>query len=175
MMDDFSIFIKTLSSVLKRDKYYLRKTKIAILLTFLLGFVLWFWFCLPKTLFTYPTSYVIDDDHGQLLGALIAKDGQWRFPYDTNVPEKFRQCIIAFEDKRFEHHPGFDILALGRAIRQNIGGKHVISGGSTITMQVIRQSTKDKRNDWNKFTEIFKSMRLELRCSKKEILALYSS
>ena len=67
-----------------------------------------------------PTSYVIDDDQGQLLGAAIASDGQWRFPYDPDVPEKFKQCIIAFEDKRFEHHPGFDILAFGRAIRQNI-------------------------------------------------------
>lgn len=161
--------------MLKRVKYYLRKPKIAILLTFLLGWAVWFWFCLPKALFSYPTSYVINDDHGQLLGASIAKDGQWRFPYDTNVPEKFRQCIIAFEDKRFEHHPGFDILALGRAVRQNIGGKHVVSGGSTLTMQVIRLSTKDKRTYWNKFTEIFKSMRLELRYSKKEILALYAS
>ncbi len=160
---------------LNKVKNYLKKPKVIIILAFLAVSFLLFWFSLPKVLFNSPTSYVIDDDKGQLLGASIAADGQWHFPYDANVPEKFKQCIIAFEDKRFEHHPGFDILALGRAIKQNIGGKHVVSGGSTITMQVIRLSTKDKRTYWNKFTEIFKAMRLELRYSKNDILALYAS
>jgi penicillin-binding protein 1C len=156
-------------------KNRLKKPKVIILLAFLLGAALWFWFCLPRTLFTYPTSYVIDDDRGQLLGASIASDGQWRFPYDTNVPIKFKQCIVAFEDKRFDHHIGVDFLALGRAIKQNLGGRHVVSGGSTITMQVIRLSTKDKRTYWNKISEIFKAVRLEIRYSKKEILAMYAS
>ncbi len=160
---------------LNQIKNVFSKPKVIIILTFLAGCLLWFWFCLPKTLFTYPTSYVIDDDQGQLLGASIASDGQWRFPYDTAVPIKFKHCILAFEDKRFEHHPGVDIIALGRAIKQNIGGRHVVSGGSTLTMQVIRLSTKDKRTYWHKFTEIFKALRLELKYSKKEILAMYAS
>src|ERR1700760_3348272 len=104
--------------------------------------MLWFWFCLPRQLFNSPTSYVIDDDQGQLLGAAIASDGQWHFPYNHNVLEKFNHCITALEDKRFEHHPGFDIVAFCRAIRQNIRAKHVISGGSTISMQGIRLATK---------------------------------
>ncbi|MFC0518297.1 penicillin-binding protein 1C [Mucilaginibacter angelicae] len=130
---------------------------------------------MPKPLFNSPTSYVIDDDQGQLLGASIANDGQWRFPYNADVPEKFKQCIITFEDKRFEHHPGFDIVAFGRAIKQNLGSKKVSSGGSTITMQVIRLATKHKRNIWNKLKEIFMAMRLEVTYSKSEILALYAS
>ncbi|MBS1523014.1 MAG: penicillin-binding protein 1C [Bacteroidetes bacterium] len=137
--------------------------------------MLWFWFCLPRQLFNTPTSYVIDDDRGQLLGAAIGTDGQWHFPYDTAVPEKFKQCIIAFEDKRFEHHPGFDIIAFSRAIKQNLRSKHVVSGGSTITMQVIRLATKHKRTFWNKLSEIFMAMRLECTHSKQEILALYAS
>ncbi|WP_413667631.1 penicillin-binding protein 1C [Mucilaginibacter sp. Mucisp86] len=130
---------------------------------------------MPKPLFNSPTSYVIDDDQGQLLGASIANDGQWRFPYNGSVPEKFKQCIITFEDKRFEHHPGFDIVAFSRAIKQNLRSKKVSSGGSTITMQVIRLATKHKRNIWNKLKEIFMAMRLEITYSKSEILALYSS
>jgi penicillin-binding protein 1C len=161
--------------VLKRVKNHLTKPKVIILLTFLLGLALWFWFCLPKQLFNTPTSYVIDDDKGQLLGAAIASDGQWHFPYNSNVPEKFKQCIIAFEDKRFEHHPGFDIIAFSRAIRQNIRAKHVISGGSTITMQVIRLATRHKRTFWNKLGEIFMALRLECTNSKNEVLALYTS
>ncbi|WP_341867740.1 penicillin-binding protein 1C [Mucilaginibacter endophyticus] len=130
---------------------------------------------MPKPLFNSPTSYVIDDDQGQLLGASIANDGQWRFPYNADVPEKFKQCIITFEDKRFEHHPGFDPIAFSRAIKQNLSSKKVSSGGSTITMQVIRLATKHKRNIWNKLKEIFMAMRLELTYSKDEILALYTS
>ncbi len=141
----------------------------------LIGILLLFWFCLPGRLFNSPTSYIIDDEHGQLLGASIAADGQWRFPYDARVPEKFKQCIIAFEDKRFEQHPGIDVLAFGRAIGQNIRAKHVISGGSTLTMQVVRLATRHHRNLWNKLLELVQALRLELTYTKAEILALYAS
>jgi penicillin-binding protein 1C len=161
--------------VLKRAKSYLKKPKVIVSLFFLFVLTLIFWFCLPKPLFNSPTSYVIDDDQGQLLGASIANDGQWRFPYNADVPEKFKQCIITFEDKRFEHHPGFDIVAFSRAIKQNLSSKKVSSGGSTITMQVIRLATKHKRNIWNKLKEIFMAMRLEVTYDKSEILALYTS
>jgi len=140
-----------------------------------LALLLLFWFCIPRRLFNAPTSFVIDDAQGQLLGAVIASDGQWRFPYNSNVPAKFKACIIAFEDKRFEHHPGFDPIAFSRAVRQNLRAHRVVSGGSTLTMQVIRLSTRRKRTIWQKLTEIFKAMRLELTHSKKDILALYCS
>ncbi|WP_317042434.1 penicillin-binding protein 1C [Mucilaginibacter sp. OK098] len=130
---------------------------------------------MPKPLFNSPTSYVIDDTDGQLLGASIATDGQWRFPPNAEVPEKFKQCIIAFEDKRFMHHPGFDILALGRAIKQNFHSSKITSGGSTITMQVIRLATRHKRNIWNKLIEMFMAVRLEAGYSKNEILSFYTS
>ncbi|MES2265941.1 MAG: penicillin-binding protein 1C [Bacteroidota bacterium] len=146
-----------------------------ILTAILLALVLWFSFCLPKPLFNTPTSFVIDDDAGQLLGASIATDGQWRFPYNNNVPEKFSKCIIAFEDKRFNSHWGLDPLAFSRAIKQNIKAKRITSGGSTLTMQVIRLSTRHNRTVWNKLGEIFMAMRLEVTYSKKEIMALYAS
>ncbi|MEO3406877.1 penicillin-binding protein 1C [Mucilaginibacter sp. CAU 1740] len=161
--------------VLERTKKLLKKPKAVITLSILFVLTLIFWFCLPKPLFRSPTSYVIDDDQGELLGASIASDGQWRFPYNAEVPEKFKQCIITFEDKRFEHHPGFDPIAFGRAIKQNLSSKKVTSGGSTLTMQVIRLATKHNRNIWNKLKEIFMAMRLELSYSKSEILALYAS
>jgi penicillin-binding protein 1C len=152
-----------------------QKPKTIISAIIVLVLLLLFWFSIPKHLFNAPTSFVIDDDQGQLLGASIASDGQWRFPYDANVPPKFKACIIAFEDKRFEHHWGFDFLAFGRAIKQNIRAKHIVSGGSTLTMQVIRLSTRKNRTVWQKILEIFKAFRLELTHSKAEILAIYSS
>ncbi len=65
-----------------------------------------FYFCLPSKLFNAPTCFVIEDKDGNLLNASIAADGQWRFPYDENVPDKFIKCITTFEDKRFYSHPG---------------------------------------------------------------------
>jgi len=138
-------------------------------------FLLWFWFSLPRQLFSEPTSFVLEDKDGRLLGATVSADGQWRFPYNSEVPEKFTQCILAYEDKRFYSHAGVDPLALARAIRQNISEGEVVSGGSTITMQVIRLSRKKNRTIFQKFLEVIRAVRLEIRCSKKEILALYAS
>jgi len=137
--------------------------------------MIWFWLSLPRPLFNKPTSWVMEDAKGQLLGATIAADGQWRFPYNADVPDKFAKCIVAFEDKRFYYHPGVDILAVMRAIRQNAGASHTVSGGSTITMQVMRMSRNRPRNILQKIIESILALRLELSYSKKEILALYAS
>lgn len=136
----------------------------------------WFCFSLPSTLFVLPTSYVLEDKEGNLLNASIAADGQWRFPYNENLPEKFSKCITVFEDKRFYYHPGVDPLAFCRALFQNLKTKGVVSGGSTLTMQVIRMSRGLKsRNIFNKIIESILALRLECRNSKKNILALYAS
>ncbi len=119
---------------------------------------------------------MITDKDGNLLNASIASDGQWRFPYNDKVPEKFAKCITTFEDKRFYYHPGVDPIAMGRAIKQNVGNKKTVSGGSTLTMQVIRLfKQNNKRNLWNKLSESILAVRLECSYSKKSILALYAS
>lgn len=142
----------------------------------LLILFLWFCFCLPAHLFNTPTSYVLEDKDGNLLSASIAEDGQWRFPYNADVPDKFSDCITTFEDKRFFYHPGVDPIAVCRALIQNIKTKNVVSGGSTLTMQVIRLSRSAKRrNIFNKITESILAIRLECTNSKKNILALYAS
>jgi penicillin-binding protein 1C len=147
-----------------------------VALSLLLILLLLFWFSLPKHLFNVSTSAVLEDRNGQLLGALVAEDGQWRFPPNQNVSEKFAKAIVCFEDKRFYKHPGVDPLAMLRAMRQNAESRKVESGGSTLTMQVIRLSRNRKqRNIWQKLIEIIISLRLELSSSKKEILALYAS
>ena len=150
-----------------------KRTKVLLLGLFIA--LIWFWLCLPQRLFNAPVSWVIKDAKGQLLGATIAADGQWRFPYSADVPDKFAQCIVTFEDKRFYFHPGVDILAMMRAIRQNFSASHTISGGSTITMQVMRMSRNRPRNIFQKIIESIQAIRLELSFSKKEILALYAS
>ncbi|MNK04929.1 Penicillin-binding protein 1F [compost metagenome] len=137
--------------------------------------LLWFWFALPSKLFVSPTSYVVEASNGELLSASIAKDGQWRFPEADSIPQKFAQCIIAFEDKRFYQHPGVDLLAMSRAMRQNIKAKSVVSGGSTLTMQVIRLSRRESRTIGQKLIEMLLALRLEITHSKQDILNLYAS
>ena len=161
-------------SILTNIKNLRNSTKIKLITVFAL--LVWFWFCLPAKLFNAPTSYVIEDADGNLLNASIAADGQWRFPYNKVVPQKFIDCITTFEDKRFFYHPGVDLLSIGRATVKNIRNKSVVQGGSTITMQVIRLSKKDdKRSIWNKIKESILAVRLEMSYSKKEILALYAA
>lgn len=133
-----------------------------------------YYFMLPRKLFTAPTSYVIEDVKGELLNATIAADGQWRFPADKTVPDKFAKCITAYEDKRFYYHWGIDPLATGRALKQNLGGGKVVSGASTITMQVIRLYRNKPRTLWQKMIEMILATRLEFRYSKKAILGLYA-
>lgn len=140
----------------------------------LLG-ALWL-FCLPRDLFR-GTAYstVVTDRNGRLLGARIAEDGQWRFPPCDSVPAKYAAALIRFEDRRFYRHAGVDPLAIGRALRDNLGAGRVRSGASTITMQVIRLSRGKERTLGQKVVEAFLATRLEARCSKAEILALYAS
>ena len=133
-------------------------------------------FCLPRDLFkNTPYSTVVTDRSGELLGARIASDGQWRFPPCKTVPEKYAVSVIEFEDRYFRIHPGVNPIAIGRALIGNIRAGHVTSGGSTLTMQVIRMSRGKERTLWQKCVEALLATRLELRCRKKTILAMYAS
>lgn len=135
-----------------------------------------FWFCLPKPLFDAPTSMVLEDKNGDLLGARIAADGQWRFPTTTDLPPRFVACLVEFEDRHFYRHAGVNPLAFGRALVQNLKNQRVVSGGSTLTMQTIRLSRQNKpRSIFTKIIEAIMSTRLEMTYSKPQILSLYAS
>lgn len=158
--------------------YIMKQIKHRLLLYSFLLLVLciFFWRSLPDPLFNVPASTVVFDRDGGLLGARIASDGQWRFPEMDSVPEKFRQCIVHFEDRYFYYHPGINLFSLGRALIQNIRAGEIVSGGSTLSMQVIRLSRYQRpRTIGEKIIEMVLALRLELQYSKEDILALYSS
>jgi penicillin-binding protein 1C len=134
-----------------------------------------FWLLLPARLFDSPESYVLEARDGTLLGARIASDGQWRFPPASRVPEKFRRAIVVFEDKRFESHSGIDGLAIARALRLDLRAGRVVSGGSTLTMQLARLSRESsERTLGAKLVEALLALRIETAYGKDEILALYA-
>jgi penicillin-binding protein 1C len=131
---------------------------------------------LPKPLFTNPLSFITYSKEGNLLGAKIAEDGQWRFPDIKKTNRKFATAIVAYEDKRFFFHNGIDPVAIARALYLNIKYKKIISGGSTITMQVARLSQKNpQRTIIQKLYEIYLAWLIEKHYSKQEILSIYSS
>ncbi|APZ45395.1 penicillin-binding protein 1C [Polaribacter reichenbachii] len=158
---------------MKITDYIKRHKKKTIVLVVLLIF---YAFCLPKDLFTKPTSTVITSYKGELLGALIADDGQWRFPHNDSVPEKFKTCLIQFEDEYFYKHPGFNPISIFKAFRQNLKAGKVKRGGSTITQQVIRLSRNNRdRTYFEKLKELVLATRLEFRASKEKIIAFWAS
>ncbi|GAA4275200.1 penicillin-binding protein 1C [Aquimarina gracilis] len=127
-------------------------------------------------MFNDPTATVIETNKGELIGAKIAIDGQWRFPEIDSVPSKFGKCIVAFEDQQFYRHPGFNPVAMAQALTENIKAGKIVRGGSTITQQIIRLSRKGKKRTYfEKLKELILATRLELRRSKEEILKLYAS
>ena len=134
------------------------------------------YFLLPTPLFEKPYSTVVYDSENNLLGARVAKDEQWRFPERNDVPAKFEACILQFEDKRFYAHSGVDPFAMARAMRYNLKHNKVVSGGSTLTMQVIRLSKNNPpRTYLQKLLELLLAVRLEFSYTKTEILGLYAS
>lgn len=152
------------------------KKRYYIIITLLLSFFVWFYNCLPQQLFNDPVSLILFDKNQELLGAHVAKDGQWRFPETDTINPKFVLSLTTFEDKRFYKHVGVDPLALGRAIQSNFSKNKIVSGASTLSMQTIRMSRKNpSRSYFEKLTEIIRSIRLEIKYSKKDILQIYVS
>ncbi len=137
--------------------------------------LVWGWFaCVTFPLFDAPYSTVLNDREGELLGARIAGDEQWRFPPSDHVPDKFIASLVAFEDQRFWDHCGVDLLAVGRATQQNLRSGRVVSGASTLTMQVVRMAGGPRdRSLSRKLQEMVQATRLEWKKSKEDILKLY--
>ena len=122
------------------------------------------------------STLVVDRD-GRLLRPYTTLDGRWRLPAGREqVDPRFLQLLLAYEDKRFGAHRGVDPLALGRAFTQLLGHRRIISGASTITMQVARLlEPRTERSLTAKLRQMVRALELEVTLSKDEILALYLS
>ena len=133
------------------------------------------WFMLPTPLFRTPYSTVLTDRDGQIIGMSVAHDQQFRFPGTPFLSPKYIVSLITFEDKRFFSHRGADLTALLRACRQNLTSGKIVSGGSTLSMQVVRIARGNPpRTYMEKFKELFLAWRLEQQYTKYEILQMYA-
>ncbi|WP_161856668.1 penicillin-binding protein 1C [Bradyrhizobium sp. CCBAU 051011] len=121
-------------------------------------------------------STTIVDRNGKLLRAFAMADGRWRLPVDakTSVDPGYLKLLLAYEDRRFWSHGGVDPLALGRAALQFGTSGHIVSGGSTITMQLARlMEPRRERSLSAKLRQMVRAVQLERQLSKDEILDLY--
>jgi penicillin-binding protein 1C len=111
---------------------------------------------------------------GTLLRPFLTRDGMWRLrTAPGDVEPRYIALLLAAEDRRFLDHPGVDPLALLRAAGQWIGSGHIVSGGSTLTMQVARLLEPHRRGMAGKLHDIVRALQLERRYSKNDILAMY--
>jgi penicillin-binding protein 1C len=117
---------------------------------------------------------VVDRD-GRLLRAFATKEGRWRLEPDmADVDRRFVEMLIAFEDRRFREHSGVDLKALARAAIQFAANGRIISGGSTLSMQLARLiEPRERRSVPAKLMQIARAVQIERRLSKDEILRLY--
>jgi len=154
----------------------MRKKLIISIGAFSLIGLIWWLNCLPEQLFSSPYSTVVLSKKGELLGARIAADGQWRFPKPDSIPHKFETCLLTFEDRRFYDHWGVSLRAIARATYDNYQAGKIESGASTLTMQLMRMARgNQERTLWQKGVELLWALRTELTYTKTEILTAYAS
>ncbi|MDO9062752.1 MAG: transglycosylase domain-containing protein, partial [Bradyrhizobium sp.] len=121
-------------------------------------------------------SATVVDRNGKLLRAYAMADGRWRLPVDarTGVDPSYLKLLLAYEDRRFYSHHGVDPRALGRAAWQLVSSGRIVSGGSTITMQLARLlEPRRERSLPAKFKQMVRAVQLERQLTKDQILDLY--
>jgi penicillin-binding protein 1C len=120
-------------------------------------------------------SHIVVDRNGQLLRAFTTPDGRWRLPVTAkDVDPRFIAMLIAYEDHRFYTHPGVDVLSFGRAALQWASYGHIVSGGSTVTMQVARLlAPRAEKSLSGKFGQIVRAIEIERHTDKTGVLDLY--
>jgi penicillin-binding protein 1C len=122
------------------------------------------------------STAVVDRD-GRLLRPYATPEGRWRLPAQADgVDPRYLSLLIEYEDKRFRSHAGVDPAALLRAAGQIISRRHIVSGGSTLTMQVARLlEPRSERSLAAKLRQLVRAIELERALTKDEVLALYLS
>src|SRR6056297_433864 len=120
-------------------------------------------------------STVVLDRDGRLLRAFTTREGRWRLPISHDrVDPRYLKLLFAFEDRRFEWHPGVDPIAVARAGWQFLWHGRIVSGASTLTMQVARLlDQRHERTLSGKFDQMLRAVQLEQQLTKGEILDIY--
>ena len=125
----------------------------------------------------HERSTIVVDTEGKLLRPFVMADGRWRMPITAKeVDPRYLAMLIAYEDKRFYRHNGVDLMAMLRASGQMLRSGRVVSGASTLSMQVARLAEpREVRTFGAKLRQMIRAIELERRIGKAGILDLYLS
>jgi penicillin-binding protein 1C len=161
----------------RRRSVHVAATSFAVIFPIIVAFAAWIISLGPLPLEqARQVSATIVDRNGKLLRAYAMADGRWRLPVDAkrDIDPGYLKLLLAYEDKRFHSHAGIDPLALGRAALQLATRGHIVSGGSTITMQLARlMEPRRERSVYAKVRQMVRAIELERKLSKDDILDLY--
>ncbi len=129
----------------------------------------------PDPLFPARYSTVVTDRNGRIMRAFLNPDQQWLLPPepDMPVPKKLKQALLTAEDRWFYQHPGINPFSVARAAWQDISARRIVSGASTLTMQLARISKPKPRTVPNKLVEMLQAIKIEWRYGKETILRMY--
>ena len=128
----------------------------------------------PDLTRAHDLSLELQDHTGETLNVAVAKDGIWRMRTDPkDVAPAYLAMLLKLEDRRFAWHPGIDPLAMLRAAGQLVTHGRIVSGGSTITMQVARLLRPHRHDIAGKVQDMAVALQLESQLSKQQILSLY--
>ena len=120
------------------------------------------------------TATLVVAADGTPLRAFADDQGVWRYPADPDtVSPLYLQALLTYEDRHFHRHPGINPWALLRAAGQWLGQGRIVSGGSTLTMQVARLLEPDTRSIAGKLRQMLRALQLEAHLDKRQILTLY--
>jgi penicillin-binding protein 1C len=156
-----------------RLRHWLKRSALAVLVLLALAFMLDRVFPLPLPDPSSGSTIVLARD-GQPLRAFPDSDGVWRYPvHVADVSPLYVEALLTYEDRWFWRHPGVNPFALARAFAQWIVHRRLVSGGSTLTMQVARILDDTPHSALGKLGQMLRALQLEAHLSKQEILTLY--
>lgn len=147
----------------------------ALILTGVLLFIaLDFLYPLPHEKINMDRSTVVYYRDGTMARIFLTNDDKYRIHLETDeIPEGIKRAFIASEDRYFHYHAGINPVSIIKAALSNIRRRKIVSGASTITMQIARMAEPKKRTFANKIFECFRALQIEMRYSKEEIITIY--
>ena len=158
----------------KKQQWYIRYSLYIIAVLIVSFIVLDIVFPLPYYKLEKDYSVLHLDSSGELLRITLSPSGKYRIKTPLkNIPEFLKKGILTYEDKYFYFHPGVNPVSVLRAAILNISHKKILSGASTITLQIAKLMEPKKRTIISKIIEAFRALQLEIKYSKKELLEIY--
>lgn len=119
-------------------------------------------------------GYIVKANNGKTIGVCTDKNKIYTKQLNKEIPEIFINLLLSIEDKRFYNHIGIDLIGIIRALYKNLQAGKIVEGGSTITQQLSRSYLNDNsKTIKRKIIEIFKSIKIEINFSKKDIINKY--